>query len=784
VAKSLVSRVLVALLPVSVCALVAGCLSGNPSYFPYLLHSGPAIQTHSKPPGPGYYADFDPYACRIELRPDVCTAPVRGSQVFIATVYDGEGVPRRKRRVEWMIEGRGTIIEVDESGILHDRGMKVDNRFAFSFTNYLEHCITRGTEEFTIGPGQTWCVVTSAVEGETTVIAYAPAIADWEKARVYARLNWVDGHLRFPPPVTTRAGGEYTLGTSVQSGSAGDFRIRYRIVDGPPAALASTRGAPVDSVTEAVADVGPDGAAKVQISQPAPAAGTNRIAIEVIKSNRDNPDQFTVVSKGETKVTWQAANLGLTITAPRTAARNQDVPVTYKLAGPDKSSAEAVTITARVPDGLQLVRTEPRAVVDGDELIWTLPSGDSRAVAAVYRSSKVGEYRLTADARSGDGVASRGSTSFAVSEAKLLLRLDSPKTALMGASVSFQATVTNTGDGPAERVRVQARLGEGLEAAKATSLDQTIPSLSPGQSRSVTFPVVANKGGKLSFQFEATADGGLTAAPQLAAIDVDDVQLSLSAHGPPRGYVGQEVTWGLVVQNTGRVPLENVIVRAALPAEVRFVKASDGGRIVGRQVVWDLGTAPTSREWPISVTATCERLSAATALTATVSGRLPGDRAAKAIGPEKPVESAFEIIGIPALQMSLKDSNDPIGVGQRTTYTIRVKNAGTLTARKVIVSGEVPESTEKAGDVPKPTMRLIRATGPGPQGTIDNQRVTFPAIDSLAPNAEATFVVEVEGLMPGDAKFRAEVRSVLLAQPLRAEEPTRILGRESRPADR
>ena len=162
-AKSLVSRVLVALLPVSACALVAGCLSGNPSYFPYLLHSGPAIQTHSKPPGPGYYADFDPYACRIELRPDVCTAPVRGSQVFIATVYDGEGVPRRKRRVEWMIEGPGTIIEVDESGILHDRGMKVDNRFAFSFTNYLEHCITRGTEEFTIGPGQTWCVVTSAV---------------------------------------------------------------------------------------------------------------------------------------------------------------------------------------------------------------------------------------------------------------------------------------------------------------------------------------------------------------------------------------------------------------------------------------------------------------------------------------------------------------------------------------------------------------------------------------------------------------------------------------------
>ena len=213
-------------------ALVAGCLSGNPNYFPY-----------SKPSDDGYFTGYDPYACRIELRPDVCTAPVRGTQAFIATVYDDEGVPRRKRRVEWMLEGPGNIIEVDENGIMRDHGMKVDNRFAFSFTNYLERRITRGTEEFTIGPGQTWCIVTSAVEGETTVIAYAPAIADWDKSRVYARLNWVDGQLRYPPPVTTRAGGEYTLGTRVKAGGANDYRIRYRIVDGPPAALASSRGA-------------------------------------------------------------------------------------------------------------------------------------------------------------------------------------------------------------------------------------------------------------------------------------------------------------------------------------------------------------------------------------------------------------------------------------------------------------------------------------------------------------------------------------------------------------
>jgi uncharacterized repeat protein (TIGR01451 family) len=780
VAKTLASRLLLALLPVGVCALVAGCLSGNPSYFPYLLPSGPAIPTHAKPPGPGYFADFDPNACRIELRPDACSAPVRGTQVFVATVYDGAGIPRRHRRVEWMVEGPGSIIEVDESGILHDRGMKVDNKYAFSFTDYLEHCITRGVDEFTIGPGQTWCVVTSAVEGETTVVAYAPAVADWDKARAYARVNWVDGHLRFPAPVTARAGGEYTLGTSVKSGSESDYRIRYRIIDGPPAALASARGAPVDSVTEAVAPVGSDGMARVQISQPAPAAGTNHIAIEVIKPNRDSPDHFSVVSKGETKVTWQAPDLGVTITAPKTASRGQDVPVTYRVAGPDNASTDPVTLTAAIPPGLELVRTEPRALVDGDELIWTLSAGKPGSAQAVYRPLKVGEARLAADARTHDGLSSRGSASVVVTEGKLQVKLDGPKTAAVGDTLPFQATVTNAGDGPAERIVVRARLEEGLEATnKAGSLDQTIASLAPGQSRTISLPVSARKAGKFTVQAGAAAEGDLVAAPQSATVQVQDAQLSLSVHGPARGYVGQEVTWQLLVRNTGEIPLENIVVRATLPPEVRFVKTTEGGKLTDRPIVWNIRRLRGGEEQSITVTGICDQLSGRALLSATATARPAVEGAAagrsslaKSVGPPRPVEAAFEIIGIPALQLSLKDSTDPIVVGQRTTYTIRVKNAGTLAAKKVTVSATAPES-----------MKLLRATGPGPQGKIDGQQVVFPALESLAPNAEATFMVEVAGVNAGDARFRAEVRSVLLAQPLRAEEPTRILGRESRPTE-
>src|SRR5947208_11802927 len=117
--RRLVGLAVAALLPA-----LAGCfgVSQNPSYFPYLLPTGDIIQTHAKPRGHGYYADFDPHAVRLEVRPLESTDPVRTQHVLIATIYDEKGVPRRARRVEWMLEGAGNIIEVDESGLFPGRG--------------------------------------------------------------------------------------------------------------------------------------------------------------------------------------------------------------------------------------------------------------------------------------------------------------------------------------------------------------------------------------------------------------------------------------------------------------------------------------------------------------------------------------------------------------------------------------------------------------------------------------------------------------------------------------
>jgi len=774
--KKACTRIVSSLLIVGACAFVSGCLSGGPSYFPYLLPGGAEVRTHSKPVGPGYFGDFDPNAHRIEMRPGMCTAPVRGTQVFIATVYDRHGVPRRARRVEWMIEGVGSIVEVDESGFLHGRGMKVDNKFAYSQTDYLEHCLTKGGDEFTIGPGQTWCVVSGAIEGETVVTAYAPAIADWSKNRAYSRIQWTEAGLIFPAPVTARAGGELSLSTRVQKagGLPEGYRVRYKISDGPAAAL-TVRGGPVDDVTEATTMVNEDGYARVMIAQPLPSAGKTRVAIEVVKQNTDDPTKFTVVSKGETTVTWQEAEIGVRVSAPRTLALNQDAMVSYEVSDVGKVGAGEVTLTAKVPEGMNLIRTEPRAVIDGDTLIWTMSAATkNKPVQAIYRPAKIGSATLTAEARTKDGVSGRSSTSVNVTETKLVLKLEGPKTGVVGEALPFQIKITNEGQTTAEKIRVQARFTEGIEtASKGTSFDETIASLAAGQSRTLPLPLSAKKSGKLIIEAGATATDNLVAVPQSATIEIQEAALGLTALGPPRGFIGEEVIWQLVVRNTGEVPIEKLVVKAMLPPEVSFVKATDGGKGNGQQVVWDLGSAPARQERTVAITVRCEKISAKATMSASVSGS-PSVSLIKPTTLGKPASASIEIVGVPALQMSLTDSNDPVAVGQKTTYTIRVKNAGTMAANNVDVSAEVPT-----------LMRTIRGSGPGAEGKIERpmkapERVTFPRIATLAPNAESTFVIEVEGLVPGEARFRAEAKSPILKQPIRAEEPTRVLGGATR----
>ncbi|MGL6072808.1 MAG: hypothetical protein ACRC8S_01475 [Fimbriiglobus sp.] len=194
------------ILSVLASTLAAGCMgvTANPSYFPFYLPPGDVVPTHAKPAGQGYFNDFDPKAYRIEISPTQ-TNPTTGSDVvLIATVFDKDSQPRRSRRVEWILEGPGEILEVDESGVFAGRGYREGNHRAVSYTSYREHNFDRGTrqesDDYTIFPGQTWLIVRSAKPGETVITALAPGINNHEQRTATMRLNWSGGSITSGSP--------------------------------------------------------------------------------------------------------------------------------------------------------------------------------------------------------------------------------------------------------------------------------------------------------------------------------------------------------------------------------------------------------------------------------------------------------------------------------------------------------------------------------------------------------------------------------------------------------
>ena len=143
-----------------------------------------------------------PKAARLEVSPAEAANKTKAQQVLVATVYDADGQPRRDERVEWAIDGPGHIAASDESRLLTSRGHRSDSRSAVTYTDYFEGTADRGTadpaDDFKVRAGQTWVVVASAVEGETTVTAHAPDVPDREKSRRRGQAGLVRLAVRLP----------------------------------------------------------------------------------------------------------------------------------------------------------------------------------------------------------------------------------------------------------------------------------------------------------------------------------------------------------------------------------------------------------------------------------------------------------------------------------------------------------------------------------------------------------------------------------------------------------
>lgn len=770
-----------------VAALAAGC-SYNPGYFPHVLPGGHISETHAKPRF-GVFSDFDPKANRIEVTPQDATAPLGAQIVLVATVYDKDGDPRRSRRVEWILEGPGSIIEVDEAGLYAGRGYKVDNKYGVTHTAYTSHTITRGNDDpkddVEICPGQTFCVVSSAVPGETTITAYAPGVFNWEKGRVVSKIVWGEGRFGFPAPTAVRYGTEAVLSTSLtsieqNSAIAGNFKVRYKLLDGDsvPAAFQPAGGNATSlsqagiSSREAEATLDPGGAATVRLVQPSPQVGKTRVAVEVVKPSENGVGPGTVVSRRETVVEWVAPDIKLDVAAPPAAGMNGTVPVTVILANTGKVDARESRIRVALSDGATLEKSEPPPVrQESGALVFDLPAlgaGKKQELVLSVRPSKLGSFTVSADVATADGLQGHREATTRIENGKLTMLVEAPPAALAGEKVPVKIAVTNSGAAPGNNVTVWARFDEGLSHASGQNpVELSVGTLAPGQTRVVDLPLSSKGPGKYAVRATATADGNVTAAANPALFEVRRAELRTAVTGPTLAYLGSDFTWTIAVSNAGDGTVSNVLVRATLPAEVKLRDAGDGKPGSG-SVEWTLASLKAGEQKVLKVSVDAAQLTARAAISVLATADATGSVEGGPVGDplQSRAESSVAIIGTPAVSLELVPPAGPVEVGKRGTIQVRIKNKGTVSARRIDVAAFLPAE-----------MRPVRAYGKA-EGRIETEgRVTFPQVDELRPGEVVSFTIEADAVQTGDGRIRAEVKAAHLNAPLKEEQAARVVGK-------
>jgi uncharacterized repeat protein (TIGR01451 family) len=758
----------------------AGC-SYTPGYFPYLLPGGPIVESHAKPGGPGYFRNFDPKACKLEVTPNqTITAPLGTQVVLVGSVLDNDGQPRRSRRIEWLLDGPGHIVEADESGVYPGRGYKKDNEYAVTHTNYVTKTITRGNtdpgDDVTVHPGQTFCVISSAVPGETVVTAYAPEVFNWDNGRVTVKICWGDNRFSFPAPAVVRQGGEYTLRTTVNAtpadGVPSGYRIRYKVLDGPPAVLVARPGSGTSASasgpakeTEAFTDA--NGEAAVQLVQQSPKAGKTRVAIEVVKPPETGTGPGTVVGRKETIIEWAEPRIHLAVNAPNTAGVGGTFPVTVTLDNEAAVDSKNARVKVTLSDGATLATSEPPpAGVDRNgTYTFDLPPVPGKAkqeVTLQVKPSRLGQVTVNAEAMTGDGLQASNRATTRVEQGKLQVLVEAPPAALAGEPIPFKVAVTNAGAAPAENVVVWGRYDAGLTSvAGQNPVELSAGTIAPGQTAVLELPLTARQSGRFGVRASVTGDGNLSANSDPVAVDVRRVEVAAAAVGPKLVYLNQEFEWSVTVRNNGDATASNVLVRAVVPTEVRVKSARDGGRVGPGSVEWKVAELRPGDQKTLPLSAEGAKLADRATLTVSV---LADATNGNAVGSK--AESSVAIIGTPALSLELATPPGLVEVGKRVAFKVRVKNQGTVSARNIEVTAFAPAE-----------LRPIRGTGPT-EGRIEpSGRVVFPLLDEIKPGETQTFTIEVEAAAAGDARFRAEVKAAHLTHSLKEEQSARVTGR-------
>jgi len=411
-----------------------------------------------------------------------------------------------------------------------------------------------------------------------------------------------------------------------------------------------------------------------------------------------------------------------------------------------------VVITETLSKEFDFKGSEPTTINRDNKLVWEIDSLGPKANKSI-RISGVATGATQLEHCTAVTHTMRDCAVVKVVEPTLELAKIAPSEALLCEPIPIEFIVTNTGTGAAQNVQIVDTLPAGMQTADGKGkvvLDAG--TLAAGESRRFAIKLRATKTGAYVNKAVATSAAGLQAESEATLTNVRQPVLTITKSGPKRQYLGRSITYEITVVNKGDGPARETMIEDIIPPGVTSIEATAGAQSAGSKLVWELGTLEpnASKTVRVSYMPTKEGDVMATATAAAYCAETVSD------------STKTSVTGIAAVRLEVIDLQDPVEIGETTTYLITVSNRGSAADTNIRISCALDDK-----------LQYVSSAG-ATAGSIMGKTVSFAPLRNLDPKSKATWRVVVRGAKPGDVRLKVVMHTDQLALPIEHTEATHI----------
>ena len=453
----------------------------------------------------------------------------------------------------------------------------------------------------------------------------------------------------------------------------------------------------------------------------------------------------------------QSPTLLIEKAAPKEIQVGKQCKFAIRVRNTGKATAYQVRVFDEVPQGTRLVSTSPTANQGANgQLSWDIGSlspGEEKILELQLMPTDEGDIGSVATV----SFAAESSVRTRCTRPLIEIRSTAGRKVMIGDTHIVNIEIHNPGSGDASGVMLLETIPAGVSHPSGPSLELEIGTLRAGETKKLKLALKAEQAGVIQNRLIVKADANLQASSDVA-FEVIAPALKVSVQGPRKRYLERQATYTIVLDNPGTAPAKEIDLVSKLPKGMKFVRANNLGEYnsASHSVHWSLAELPANERGTVEVV-----------MLATQPGEqnLQVQSQAKQ-GLQDAADYPVNVEGIAAIMFEVVDVNDPIEVGGSTSYEIRVVNQGSKAATNINIVAVLP-----------PGMTATGAAGPT-QHQIGQGQVVFAPLARLAPKADTTFRVDVQGVQAGDQRFVVRLTTDENQQPISKEESTRVYADE------